>query len=585
MHSYNQKILILLAVLFFPSFAVCSTENAAPNVALKSDSSKHPNSLTISENKVSELVGFSGFQPPRRRRSLFRKILDFFLDGRTKRKFKEEMKNGTLSDLEKVFRQENKDKLRYQKPATYYLISAIANEAKLYQYGSTFEDTSAYCLDYCVAYKIYVDGNLSTPRDEALFERIESLNEKFGDSLGIKKFGNIVDWTRNKCNDCEKFLEDSEEKGQESVDVINAQERALIDEIDRKLDTIYMLIRNIRNDSIEISKLSDEQESTIQYLKDNGDVQFGIPNSNLRGSALNRLVQLVNNDISESDLTETEKVALGEVYIKSVPNDSLKPNAKRTIFGRGDKIGYHCEAAIRETGRQVVNTLINQIFSLPYYRNFKDYSSIEAVLELKGYADYLGAGRNLGIPFTAERDMDFKYRTNRETIQSFKLAKGRTISITNEQLAFLRAYCAYVEVQRILQDLNITEVRYDFYAIEQSTEAAKSQKEGDRNYRGVDVFFRLNNVFSYLLDHIDQIDLEIQNLKDKMNIGKRRISLIEQQKRKDELQLKKLQVEKRKLEERLLKIKQYKDTWDKRIANEVGAVRLIRATRNRNQSK
>ena len=202
--------------------------------------------------------------------------------------------------------------------------------------------------------------------------------------------------------------------------------------------------------------------------------------------------------------------------------------------------------------------LLDQIEHVPFeYR-----TKIKVQLAITGYADWRGANRksSIGIRVTPKTDIDEFYINKDSLRMPFSVAKGERRSITNEQLAFMRGYCAFREAERILKANNILQIEKKFAAIEQDPPETEEEKTGDL-FRGVDIFFVVENAFGYLLERNNTLSAENERVQNEIAANRQLIRELETRIELNEqkisaLKLEILEAEKRKaqIESRLLDI-------------------------------
>jgi hypothetical protein len=230
---------------------------------------------------------------------------------------------------------------------------------------------------------------------------------------------------------------------------------------------------------------------------------------------------------------------------------------------RAYRIGDYCSDEIVETAESVMDLLLEQIDHVPFsYR-----PKIKVKLDVTGYADWRSAGRykTIGVRVTPKENIDEFYMTKDSLRMPFSVAKGERRSITNEQLAFMRGYCAYETANSILRENNILQVEKRFSAIEQDPPETEEEKTGDL-FRGVDVFFVVENAFGYLLERNDELSAANERTSNEIDANRRMITQLEEkiernENRISELKQEILEAEKRKaqIESRLMDIQRGTD--------------------------
>lgn len=506
-----------------------------------------------------------------KRPNFFSRILTVFLDWKTRRTLKKEIRDGNLENLEQVISDihnpnSERDKLLRERfiekrPVSFYVIKGIFTEANLNS-SSMVRDSGQVLVDYCTAVYLYSEGMRSS-RDYRILKDIEETNKKYGDVLGIEKEGGMVKWLGNRCNNYESYFTGEKDEVDDRIEALNAEIVRLEQEIGVDQRQILSLGEENRQKQEQIDQNLNEIASNQEYIRDNGNLSFQIPALPGSTSALRALDKLKRGEDLDESLNEEEKLWLASVRIKSEPNDSLVPNMTREQSLRAYRIGDYCSDEIVETAEAVMDLLLEQIDHVPFsYR-----PKIKVKLDVTGYADWRSAGRykTIGVRVTPKENIDEFYMTKDSLRMPFSVAKGERRSITNEQLAFMRGYCAYETANSILRENNILQVEKRFSAIEQDPPETEEEKTGDL-FRGVDVFFVVENAFGYLLERNDELTAANERTNNEIAANRRMITQLEEkiernENRISELKQEILEAEKRKaqIESRLMDIQRGTD--------------------------
>ncbi|MEO1419191.1 MAG: hypothetical protein AAFW00_28315, partial [Bacteroidota bacterium] len=158
------------------------------------------------------------------------------------------------------------------------------------------------------------------------------------------------------------------------------------------------------------------------------------------------------------------------------------------------KLGSHCDEDIRVVAQSLINLFLFKVSDLPP----SDVANLEFDLEIVGHADGYGYGKSLNIK-SGEDLSAYRYEVNGKSKRS-GIKKNK--NITNEQLGFLRAYCAYNIFYIWLLEQNID--------LETSKHSVRfkvvEHKEKGPAYRKIDIDFQAVNLY----EHYEK---EIQRLK------------------------------------------------------------------------
>ena len=151
-------------------------------------------------------------------------------------------------------------------------------------------------------------------------------------------------------------------------------------------------------------------------------------------------------------------------------------------------------------------------------------SELEVKIKVIGNADWKGGGKLLNIFYVGEQDI-FQEYTNREgETKTFKIDEGERRKITNEELAFLRAYCSYEIIKNTLEEKGVRDYLVQFQAIEHDEpEKTPDNPDPGSAYRGVSIDMTIENLFKHYLDKIKLLEEEIEEIKDGFDDIERRI--------------------------------------------------------------
>lgn len=501
-----------------------------------------------------------------KRPNFFSRLLTVFLDWKTRRTLKREIKDGNLENLEQILSEihnpnSERDKLLREKfiekrPVSFYVIKGIFTEANLNS-SSMVRDSGQVLVDYCTAAYLYSEGMRSS-RDYRILQDIEETNAKHGDPLGIEAEGGMVQWLGNRCTNYENYFTGEKEEIDEKIEALNAEIIRIEQEIGDDQRRILSLGQENKESEATINANLNEIQSNEDYIRDNGDLSFQIPALPGSTTAIRALEKLQRGENADEDLSEEDRLWLSGVRIKSEPNDSLTGNMTRAQSLKAYRIGDYCSEQIVETAEGVMSLLLKQIEEVPFsYR-----PKVRVKLDITGYADWRSAGRykTIGIKVTPDSDINEFYMTKDSLRMPFSVAKGERKSITNEQLAFMRGYCAYETAVEILKRNNITQVEKRFTAIEQDPPANEEEKKGDL-FRGIDMFFVVANAFGYLLERNDELRAENEEKRQSIEANRILIRQLEEKIARNENQISNLkqeivEAEKRKaqIESRLIDI-------------------------------
>ncbi|MGB1206786.1 MAG: hypothetical protein ACPG5B_14145 [Chitinophagales bacterium] len=228
----------------------------------------------------------------------------------------------------------------------------------------------------------------------------------------------------------------------------------------------------------------------------------------------------VNKKVTvNNDLQDISNINIGFQNKKS-------EQAKIKINAKGQIIGKCCTQNTQNATRELINLVLQEIYDIP----IQDRESLSMNLEITGHADWQGAGKNLNIHYAALRDINEIYTNQNQEANNFILSKGQKKQITNEQLAFLRAYCAYATALEILENQELKANTLNFKTIEHFE---KDDADGSA-FRGVELQIYINGLDEYYkrLREEEEQKIKLSNnrileLENQIQVYEKNISIIE----------------------------------------------------------
>jgi hypothetical protein len=221
----------------------------------------------------------------------------------------------------------------------------------------------------------------------------------------------------------------------------------------------------------------------------------------------------------------------------------------------GYELGQYCTSDIEATANAIMNLLLRPVDDVP--QNKRD--ELKVKVKITGNSDWIGSrnGQPLGIQYTAETDLFEEYVNQEGEKKTFRLTAGETVNITNEELAFLRAYCAYNVIMTILNEKNITDYNVQFQAIEHVLPEGIDEKDrtAGEDYRGVDIDMTVENLYKHYLDEIEEVETEIEAIKTRIRQQRREITRISDgiAEKESQIENRRQEIEKQKSEKERLK--------------------------------
>ncbi|MEL6863022.1 MAG: hypothetical protein AAFP19_01325, partial [Bacteroidota bacterium] len=433
------------------------------------------------------------------------RIVQYLFEGREvkriKKQYKQSLESNSLESLGSVLPsasgsgKESQTFVSYMKdrPTAYYMTLGIFRE-----YTAESRADSAFVGEcYCTASEVMNQG-LNTDKEFQLLRKISKYNEANGDPLGMESTGGRIKWLKEKCKTYQKYLAEEritinrgqkmlqERRGQaeERIDTLQQNRVALLDSIDH-LETA---INEYRKTVIQTKTDWAGEQKEITYTINNLLLSYD------EECLKQTILKLMNDTALEEDC---EKVFAQHIRMQFKPNDGRNVHAFRQAAITGYMLGQHCSDDIQKTTRQYLQPLIEAINRVPEsYRN-----KLKVGVQVTGYADSKPC-YNCRIKGTHTRS--YTYRNNNDEQKIFTTVSGRTQRINNEQLAFTRALCSQNEIEQLLNEFGIIDIKYEFIAQVHNTSSPL--------LRGVSLAFELENQFLYYKDSVEGLEAEQQEL-------------------------------------------------------------------------
>jgi len=482
-----------------------------------------------SQVQINSLKEADKVEPDYKSKEFLEQVADEFKQSKLLKKAMKNMVKGKMSS-EKIYvllkRSDIAEKnIKYQ-PFSHYLMLAKIGEDIEYEIGEVY-------LHYNVARSLF--NNKPFPKlslvDVKVIEKIEKLarrkRNKNDVANEIYEAGSVYKWLFARQDSLNATL----------VNMKKVKEG----EIQDLYDFIATIDGKILKEEQKIAHINEEMDSIRAIMAVNNDTigQLNLFKQARVSASIADVNQLKKSDVNEiipylSCLqTKLDKdscqastpamVAAGMATInlsldKNTTTGKLKPDLKKF------KLGKYCDASIEAATGNLLDVLLNVFSKVPKQPEYMEKIVITGVV--KGLADFRGAGKLLNIRFKPNEDIYEVYSNKYGDVKDFKFSKGASKRITNEQLAFLRAYCAYNLIKdKILYAtdgmVNVeseSQFDIDFVAIEQNK---KDTKEADRS-RGVEIDINIEKLYEFIADQIDYFTKE--NLKLKNGLEQRAIA-------------------------------------------------------------
>ncbi len=431
----------------------------------------------------------------------FKKMLWFLFEGKENKDFrktyKDVLQSGNLDELslllEKMDSSEtNKTHFLSTRPLTYYFTQAVFNE----YIAEDVQDSTEVGLCYCTAKEI-INYGIPDEREFNLFSKIEKYDEG-QNVLGIEDAGGRLAWLRKKCALYQDYLARRKGAINLTINALQVKRRSLEDSLSQIRQKQIALLMEVEEIQLEIDN-NTEKITTIEkkWEEESVEVTYSIakiPRNQQDRECLKTTVEKLENN---EPLTENcEKVLAPFVQIERKLNDAKEVKAFRSSTAKGYALGEHCTPEIEQATSLYLQPLLAQIEKVP--ENYR--SKLEVGLQVTGEADSKPCVS--GCSFTAQETATFTYKNRDGEQQSFSVIKGKFYRISNEQLAFARALCAFNKAEDILKGMGVRQISNEFLAI-------VNEEAGD-DFRGARIAFDLKNAFQHYKDQRDT--LNTQNL-------------------------------------------------------------------------
>jgi hypothetical protein len=420
-----------------------------------------------------------------------------------------------------------KQKMLLETPCSYYTFMG------LYWCFINNDSTKAY-ENFAIAANIRKEQIKLSEKDKHLLEKISAWLKKYGIAgvninfkapiTGINRWAER--YVRENKEALERLLKAMEQRSNrlsKEIEQLSAQQNTKIIERDS-------LLGLVRNKSITLSGVT--LENYQQALKE----------------IRNFLKQ--NEHIDLSNITE-QLPSGATIHIRE---ESPSAPQRPIIELKEYELNKHCDYNIRAGAQEIIRTILELMqFSAQFEVVPDDYKSqVKIVVRIKGNADGNKIARDKfgkstmkykgePIPLTSY----FCYNTG----DSIRVAFSNNTLVNDEDLGFLRAYCAYLEIEKVLQPF-----RHEHVQIEYRFESEVHPNKGEA-YRGVEIDMQVMNLFTHLLDRIKVLNREIKMLETQINKKNAEYAQLE----------KEIQKKQRELEEQEKRIKTISDTINRNL--------------------
>ncbi len=455
-------------------------------------------------------------EPPgkRPRVTFWTRLVAFVAPNKVEKSFNRALKQGDLLDLETILARQGEkgDRIKMQmlkkNPVTFYMAQAIIFEEK--------QDTVKALMNYSIAYELGKDNR--TKRDQALINKIIKLNSKHRVVEGLNEARNYQTWLKGK-------LEQQKASFENDISDVETNIVTLKNEIDN-------IEANIDQDRSSISDMQSANETDKNRIK---DIEKEIKKIDVKRS---QKVEIKLTSLKKDSKQTLEKIS---ALMDKIERDGVVDNQKTVTIddatvefqfakrntaasleptATGYQLGKHCTPDISNMTESLMDILLRPVDDVPK----KSRSELVVKVKIIGNADWTGSGKTLNINYIGEEDIFQEYTNKDGESKVFNIDQGDAKKISNEELAFLRGYCSYKIIKRILDAKGINDYRVKFQAIEhERPEALNDGKDPGAPYRGVNIDLTIENLFKHYLDKIKELEEEIENIEDGIAARERNI--------------------------------------------------------------
>lgn len=432
---------------------------------------------------------------------------------KVERAFKSALKSGDFLDLESILVRQGeegdkiKQKMLLQNPVTFYMAQAMIFEEK--------EDSVNSLLNYSIAYELGKANR--TKRDQALIDKIINLNEKHNAIDGLNEAKNYQTWLKSKFTQYRSYYQNDISVIEDNITKLRSE----IQDIEESINQDRINIENIKERIAKDEQKIEELKAEIERLDVKRSQKVEVKLESMKKQSKKTIAEieaLLDKIEREGIVDNQQKFFIDDAVVefqfaKRNTASNLEPTAK------GYRLGKHCTIEIEEATTDLMKLLLRPIKDVP------DRSVLKVKIKIVGNADWkgAGAGKTLSITYTGEEDIFQEYVNKDGERKVFKIAEGEERGITNEELAFLRAYCSYNIIRNILEDYGVSDYLVQFQAVEHEQPEALEGEDPGAAYRGVDIDMTIENLFKHYVDKINELEDEQDDVKDDIRTKEREI--------------------------------------------------------------
>lgn len=471
-----------------------------------------------------------------RKWSFFAWVMSLIEPKESEKKWSSTLKSGNLNELKALLNTENSeyiDEMKRKTPSTYFaaraaLFEQAANEEKRSHPSDQAQvmalQDSAY-VNYKIALAFAANVNCVTKRDGNLMRKIKKRDLELASEkrsrgtvllLGFKENENYADWVARKVHKFDNIYKNTSQKY--GLDIKNLEEEVatIVAIIEREQAAINTLNTQIQIDRDAIAELEvQKKELDIERIH---ALEIELPPLKQLHESTMQEIERVLKEVAQGDISldpENPVIMAGDAKVifrlqrrRTSVEIEFEPN--------GQRLGSHCSAEISSATHDIIHILTYGVDDVP------DKSVLKFTLFFRGNADWIPADN---LYYTGEYDIAEEYIDKNGERHIFKIREGQRKKITNTELAFLRAYCAYLTTVDILkakgiQQSQITTVNFEAYEYDKPADYIGIPGErGGPEFRGVVIDLTTENLYKHFEDAIRRLEQQIDVLENNIRIN------------------------------------------------------------------
>lgn len=458
----------------------------------------------------------------RKRYGFFTWLVALVAPNKVEKSFNKALKGGDLLALETILdgKGEEGDKLKQkmlrQSPVTFYMAQAMIYEEK--------EDTLNALVNYKIAYQLGQENR--SKRDQKLIDKIIKKNGKSKVIKGLSEAKNYQTWLKQKFFRFKSFYQDDMELADTEIVRIEGEIKDIEASIEADEQKISVIENELDDNGKKVKTIQDRIDALD--IKRQQKIEVKLTRTQDSEATIKQLERYMD-ELRQSGAVDDVKdpVTIGDAtvefkFAKRKTASSLEPTST------GYEVGKYCTEDIQKTTNAIMGLLLRPVGDVPKNRR-KD---LAVKVKIVGNSDWIGAssGQPLSIWYESPEDVFEEYTNKDGDKKTFRLTKGERRRITNEELAFLRAYCANNIISDLLiyRGINNYEVQYQAIEHEIPVNIDPKDREAGRQYRGIDIDMTIENLYKHYVEEIEQLEDEIRKIRRETRNKRSEIATIEE---------------------------------------------------------